>query len=110
MILHELGTNAVKYGALSQDTGHVDVHWVIKGEGKPFACLTWQERGGPPVHPPQRKGFGSKLIERALRGTQGHARLDFNPEGLKCTIEILFIAPPGGEVAREEPGARRALS
>jgi two-component sensor histidine kinase len=50
--------------------------------------LSWQESGGPPVNPPQQKGFGSLLIERALQNELGQARLDFHPDGLVCTIEI----------------------
>ncbi|MBV9045302.1 MAG: PAS domain S-box protein, partial [Alphaproteobacteria bacterium] len=86
---HELGTNAVKYGALSHDTGRVAIHWeTTELNGKPAVRLTWQEVGGPPVQPPQRKGFGSTLIERALSGTQGRAALTFAPDGLLCVIDI----------------------
>ncbi|MBV9904276.1 MAG: PAS domain S-box protein, partial [Alphaproteobacteria bacterium] len=89
MVLHELGTNAVKYGALSHDTGRVAIHWeTTELNGKPAVRLTWQEVGGPPVQPPQRKGFGSTLIERALSGTQGRAALTFAPDGLLCVIDI----------------------
>ena len=91
MILHELGTNAVKYGALSTDAGTVDVHWKRDdGAAKPRIRLVWQEKNGPPVQPPQRRGFGSTLIERALSGTQGKAKLSFDPDGLICTIEIVL--------------------
>jgi len=89
MVLHELATNAVKYGALSNETGQVRVAWATSGDGlaKRFR-LCWKESGGPPVDPPQQKGFGSLLIERALQNRLGQARLDFDPQGLVCSIEI----------------------
>jgi PAS domain S-box-containing protein len=89
MVLHELATNAVKYGALSNETGQVHVAWETSGDG-PAKCfrLCWKESGGPPVNPPKQKGFGSLLIERALQNQLGQARLDFDPQGLVCSIEI----------------------
>ncbi|HEY2445575.1 MAG TPA: PAS domain S-box protein [Rhizomicrobium sp.] len=83
MVLHELATNAVKYGALSNSTGRVHIGWQL-AENSPSVMLRWQESGGPPVAPPQRKGFGSKLIERSL----GHANFDYRREGLVCTWDI----------------------
>ena len=89
MILHELATNAVKYGALSNETGQVRVVWetLADGPSKRFR-LNWKESGGPPVSPPAQKGFGSLLIERALQNHLGRAQLDFDPDGLICSIEI----------------------
>ena len=89
MALHELATNAVKYGALSNETGQVRVAWETSADGpaKSFR-LCWTESGGPPVNPPKQKGFGSLLIERALQNQLGQARLDFDPQGLVCSIEI----------------------
>ena len=89
MALHELATNAVKYGALSNEIGKVRVVWEILagGPAKRFR-LCWTESGGPPVNPPKQKGFGSLLIERALQNQLGQARLDFDPQGLVCSIEI----------------------
>jgi two-component system, chemotaxis family, CheB/CheR fusion protein len=88
MALHELATNAAKYGALSNETGQVRV-WQISADGAAKGVrLSWQESGGPPVNPPQQKGFGSLLIERALQSELGQARLDFHPDGLVCTMEI----------------------
>ena len=87
MMIHEVGTNAVKYGALSNGTGRVDVTW--ERHSKPdLVKLVWQESGGPPVSPPKGKGFGSHLIERAFGGQLGRAQLVFSPPGLLCTIEI----------------------
>jgi two-component sensor histidine kinase len=69
--------------------GCVKVSWTVsEGEAGPRLSLTWTESGGPPVAPPQRKGFGSRLIERSLKGDLGGAAtLDFAPEGLTCRIE-----------------------
>ena len=89
MALHELATNAAKYGALSNANGQVRVVWERPGDGPAKQVrLCWKESGGPPVRPPARKGFGSLLIERALQNTLGQARLDFDPQGLVCSIEI----------------------
>jgi PAS domain S-box-containing protein len=83
--LHELGTNAAKYGALSSERGSVAVRWTING-GR--FRLTWEEIGGPPVHPPTRKGFGSRMIERALAvELQGSAKIDYRPTGVVCAID-----------------------
>jgi two-component system, chemotaxis family, CheB/CheR fusion protein len=89
MALHELATNAAKYGALSSETGQVRVAWQISADGAAKSVrLSWQESGGPPVNRPKQKGFGSRLIERALQNQLGQARLDFHPDGLACTIDI----------------------
>ena len=90
MALHELATNAVKYGALSNGYGVVSLTWEVTGEEDAQSVrLTWRELGGPLVVPPERKGFGSFLIERALQGSGGGgAKLDFNPNGLICSLEV----------------------
>ncbi len=89
MALHELATNAVKYGALSNAYGVVSLTWEVKGEDDAERVhLAWRELGGPLVVPPERKGFGSFLIERALQGGGGNARLDYNPNGLICMLEV----------------------
>jgi PAS domain S-box-containing protein len=90
MALHELATNAVKYGALSNGYGVVSLGWEVTGEEDAQSVrFTWRELGGPPVVPPERKGFGSFLIERALQGSGGGgAKLDFNPNGLICSLEV----------------------
>jgi two-component sensor histidine kinase len=74
LILHELGTNALKYGALSVETGHVAISWSIKpSEADPALIVTWRETGGPPAEPPDGKGFGSRLISLGILGTGGVA-------------------------------------
>jgi PAS domain S-box-containing protein len=89
MFLHELGTNAVKYGALSQFSGKVDLCWrQERGPDRPLLVLEWRESGGPPVAPPARQGFGTRMIERALKGEGGAAQFDFLSSGLACTMRI----------------------
>jgi PAS domain S-box-containing protein len=89
MALHELGTNAVKYGSLSNSYGIVRLTWEIETNGEAQKVkLAWRELGGPLVVPPERKGFGSFLIERALQGGGGKSTLEFNPNGLICTLEV----------------------
>ncbi len=87
LVLHELATNATKYGALSSSTGHVVVKWCVVGEGEAAEFrLEWSEHGGPPVEPPVHKGFGSKLIERGIGG--GRVTTAYPPEGLTCTMMV----------------------
>jgi len=88
MILHELSTNAVKYGALSTDEGVVSIEWDVAGtaDGQQRLRLVWREAGGPQVTPPARKGFGSTLIERALQG-YGKTSIAYLPSGIVCTLE-----------------------
>jgi two-component sensor histidine kinase len=89
MALHELATNAVKYGALSNEYGVVKLTWEVVGDEDAQAVrMIWRELGGPLVMPPERKGFGSFLIERALQGGGGKAHLDYKPNGLVCTLEV----------------------
>jgi two-component sensor histidine kinase len=89
LAMHELATNAVKYGAFSNDVGRVVVRWRIHdAPDRRELELEWVERGGPPIDPkPRRRGFGSRLIERSLaRELGGEVRLAFEPEGLRCRI------------------------
>jgi PAS domain S-box-containing protein len=88
MALHELATNAVKYGALSNKKGKVAIEWSVSGDPEPCFRLRWQERGGPPVRAPVRRGFGSRLIEYGLaRDLGGTVHLAFNEGGMECRIE-----------------------
>ncbi|MCS3449461.1 MULTISPECIES: CheR family methyltransferase [Bradyrhizobium] len=90
LALHELATNALKYGALSQRAGRIDVSWRIDDAAKPRQLVfNWRERSGPEVAPPRRRGFGSDLLERTLEFEfKGKSTLEFNPSGLHCTIAI----------------------
>jgi two-component sensor histidine kinase len=88
MIFHELATNASKYGALSRETGRVTIAW--RREGRARTVIRWEEDGGPPVSPPQRKGFGSRLVAASLKGElAGSASFDYAPRGLICVLTIL---------------------
>ena len=84
MALHELATNATKYGALSQSEGRVSVQWnVLDG----MLQLDWEETGGPPVAPPTQKGFGSRLLEELIaRDLGGGTKLNYDVAGLPCSI------------------------
>jgi two-component sensor histidine kinase len=88
--LHELATNAVKYGAFSNDTGQIAIDWTIaaKPEGDRLV-LSWRERDGPPVIAPTHKGFGSWVIQRGLaHELGGKVTLDYLSDGVACTIDI----------------------
>lgn len=93
MALHELATNATKYGALSCHEGCVDITWRIDGDGDDRRLkLSWTESGGPIVIEPTRKGFGSRLIERALAAElDGTVRLAYEPTGVVCMIEAPLL-------------------
>ena len=84
VILHELATNAVKYGALAAAGGRIEVNWSHPGDG--WLALCWIERGGPPVEPPARQGFGHRVIERMIGQLKGKSNFDWCPEGLACEI------------------------
>jgi PAS domain S-box-containing protein len=91
MMLHELCTNAVKYGALSNDAGRVTISWHVTDEAGQRLSLRWSEGGGPLVAPPQQRGFGSRLIERALSSELGsEASLQFAPAGVVCTVSMPY--------------------
>jgi PAS domain S-box-containing protein len=85
LALHELATNAAKYGALSRPEGRVELRWFVQDDR---LNMHWRERGGPQVAPPTRRGFGSRLIEQALsRDLDGQTRLEFAPDGVRCWIK-----------------------
>ena len=84
--LHELATNAAKYGSLSGPGGRVELTWV-HGEDKRLV-MRWTETGGPAVQVPTREGFGSRVIDRMIRQLKGKTRFDWHPEGLVCEIVL----------------------
>jgi two-component sensor histidine kinase len=88
MIVHEIATNAAKYGALSNDSGTVTLDWEVVDEAAGRTLrLIWTETGGPPVTEPVQRGFGSRLIERSARDQLGgEATVDFLPRGVVCTV------------------------
>jgi two-component sensor histidine kinase len=94
MAVHELATNAVKYGALSTAAGRITVKWrrELAGEGSRIH-LHWIESGGPKVTPPQRTGFGARLLERGLANQlAGQVRLQYDPDGLHCYMNLALAA------------------
>jgi two-component sensor histidine kinase len=88
MIVHEIATNAAKYGALSNETGAVRIDWeIIEDNGGPKLRWIWTESGGPIVSAPVKRGFGSRLIERSARDQLGgEATVDFLPRGVVYTL------------------------
>lgn len=97
LAVHELSTNAVKHGALSQPEGQVAIRWTcVERDGRTRLALIWEERGGPKVTAPTRRGFGTRMIERGLAAELGGAvTIDFRPEGLVCTVDAPL--PEGAE-------------
>jgi two-component sensor histidine kinase len=94
LAFHELATNAAKHGSLSVPEGRVEVGWAIDGrQGEASAVeIVWRECGGPPVRPPERRGFGSRLIESGLAREFGaEVQLDFAPEGVECHIRLPLV-------------------
>jgi two-component sensor histidine kinase len=88
MIVHELSTNALKYGALSNDEGFVDITWNTENTCKEKSLIIdWQEHGGPSVDEPSRSGFGTRLIKRGLGSPQSRTSIDYRDTGLHCRIE-----------------------
>ncbi len=94
MAIHELATNAAKYGALSVETGQVAVDWEVAWQaGAGLLSLRWRESGGPAVAPPARTGFGTRLIRTSLeRELAGAVRLDYAASGLACRIAVPLTA------------------
>jgi PAS domain S-box-containing protein len=88
LALNELTTNAAKYGALSQPEGRVTITWRESHNGGRFLVLDWHEEDGPPVQVPERSGFGTRLIETVADRLHGKAKLEYAPDGLRCTLEF----------------------
>ena len=84
--LHELATNAAKYGALSTANGYIDLKWSHEANGR--LNLRWIETGGPTVEPPARRGFGGRVIEQMIAQLKGESRFDWRAEGLVCEITL----------------------
>src|SRR5258706_10133900 len=102
LALHELATNAGKYGALSTDAGRVEVHWATDGD---TLAMSWTERGGPPVSAPKRRGFGTIVMEAmAERSVDGKVDLDYTPSGL--TWRLTCPAANALEPREREPNFR----
>jgi PAS domain S-box-containing protein len=99
LVLHELTTNAVKYGSLSMPAGRIEVRWRLKGSvDAQRLVLTWAETGGPDTRAPERHGFGCQLIERSVaHELDGMVQLEFLPGGVRCRIEIPLQPGPSSE-------------
>jgi two-component sensor histidine kinase len=103
MTVHELTTNAAKYGALSNDAGTIRVAWDVAAgdDGVPRLRVEWRETGGPPVREPLRKGFGTRMITGGVpRELSGEVRIVFDPEGVRCLVDVPLLARPSDEPAR----------
>jgi two-component sensor histidine kinase len=102
MGVHELATNAVKYGALSNETGRVAIRWRLDPETEPARLiLEWRERSGPAVERPKSRGFGTRLLERGLAGELGgEVTLSFERGGVQCRVSAPFLAetPEGDDL------------
>ncbi|NNF44923.1 MAG: GAF domain-containing protein, partial [Phycisphaerales bacterium] len=94
MVIHELSTNAAKYGALSVPDGMVSVRWDREDrDGTPWLRIVWTETGGPPVTPPDHNGFGSNVVQRTIPyELDGEVEMSFPPEGFTCTIAFPWTA------------------
>lgn len=106
LALHELATNALKYGALSTERGQVRIEWNLAHNqvGLRHISLLWRERGGPPVTPPTHTGFGTRLIARTFsQESGGEARIDYLPEGVQCVMQLPL------SVGGEEPAVWSSL-
>jgi CheY-like chemotaxis protein len=88
LVLHELGTNARKYGALSVPTGRLSVSWEVQTLGNRSLFLKWRESGGPNVRAPTDRGFGSALVEQSLQAHGGVASIRYGATGVTCEIKL----------------------
>lgn len=104
LLIHELATNAVKYGALSVAEGRVALRWTLEADA---VRLDWREAGGPQVTTPSRSGFGSRLAQAAL-AADGSVAIDYPPEGVRCTLQFPNLAPPPPERRRSAGRAGQA--
>jgi two-component sensor histidine kinase len=107
LVLHELATNSAKYGALSTDPGKIVVFWTIERNGSGSVLkFKWQESGGPPVVPPLRHGFGTKLLKAVF----SEVRLEYPVEGLKYEIDVPLKSPVPSQPVLAEDDAVLASS
>jgi two-component sensor histidine kinase len=100
LIMHELATNASKHGALTSHAGRITVRWTLEQpESEPIVCFQWQERGGPPASPPDRKGFGSLLLQHAVANLDSPPRFEYTSEGFSYELRAaLAVTKPPREV------------
>lgn len=106
LVLHELATNARKYGALSRPDGHLSISWRLETAPERTLLLEWRESGVTGLTAPARRGFGTRLIERSLDANNGDAAIRYGPDGLICDIRLPL--PDGPSVLRGAPEFERA--
>jgi len=106
-VLHELATNAAKYGALSRPEGRLRISWRTwrSADGQHRFGFEWREMGGPPVAPPRRRGFGTLMMSRAFDDIDGTSRLTHSETGVCFTVDAPVTGRLGTAV-KEPPGAR----
>lgn len=100
LIFHELATNAHKYGALSNPVGTVSLSWRLESG---LLSLQWAEEGGPPVTPPERRGFGSTLIQHSMAADGAQITSEFAPEGVRWTMTLPLAAKAGAPAPQASP-------
>ena len=107
LIVHELATNAAKYGALSRPAGKLSVHWSLVDRA---LNLNWREAGGPPIDPPTHHGFGLRLLPRALEQFSGAVETIFEPDGLICTMKAVLPESEPSIVPDDQPSSPDSTS
>ena len=109
LVIHELATNATKFGALSVATGELAIEWSIDGAGGArHLDLTWTESRGPPAREPETRGFGSVMIEREIcHELSGEVDLEYRADGLH--FGLVAVAPGAAEAERKDPGTMSDL-
>jgi len=113
LVLHELATNAMKYGALSKPNGRLSIRWTVRTEGGRYLSLRWEERGGPKVSVPASRGFGSTLIEKSLEAHGGVTSIRYEAQGMTCDIKLPLSDnedSAGGSYNRLRLSSREALN
>jgi PAS domain S-box-containing protein len=105
LVLHELGTNARKYGALSVPSGHLALRWGMRADDADHLLLEWRESNGPEVRVPSTRGFGMTLIEETLRALGGESVINYYADGLTCEITL-----PLPKIARLQAGFHSAMA
>lgn len=104
MVLHELTTNAAKYGALSTRRGKIEITWQLTGDADQSIEMVWQERDGRKVKPPAKAGFGTRLIDRVIsHDLDGKTTIDFDPAGFRCTLAFPVSGLAGQSAATSGP-------
>jgi PAS domain S-box-containing protein len=109
LVLHELSTNARKYGALHGDAGRLSITWKVEAHPAPQLFLSWQESGVRNLSAPESRGFGTTLIERSLDAQGGTARIEYGSQGLTCTIKLPLREPEETPWFNEERRADQPL-